>query len=249
MIENRYITQAQIYPDGAPYDGLGFCDNQSHHIRNCIIDLSGTSLDMMDEAVSFTWGSSGLVENCVIKGAGKLILCGSGDQDRRALEEHKSVTFKNCILEDFSRRGPEVQCGMKVTLENCLIKNWGDPRRFLVRSFGAWAHDGGELIIRNCVFEQGGLLTRNFLSDLVSHIGQAVNDSGIKSLLTWEAWLPGRCRGATATAGGSITCENCYKNHWWVKVQNLKSKMSFDEAEDLKENLEAMYNNLQNICS
>ena len=84
------------------------------------------------------WGSSAVFRRCVIRGAGKLVLCGSGDTDKLNVERGKTVIFEDCILEDFGRRGPEAQSGMRVMLRGCLIRNWGAPDRFDVRSFASW---------------------------------------------------------------------------------------------------------------
>lgn len=64
-----------------------------------------------------------MVDECVFTGAGKLVLCGSGDIDKRAVEAGKSVCFRDCVFADFGRRGPEAQAGMRVGLENCSIIN------------------------------------------------------------------------------------------------------------------------------
>ena len=61
------------------------------------------------------------------------------------MERGKVVIFEDCILEDFGRRGPEVQSCMWIILRRCLIRNWGEPGRFDVRAFAAWAHHGGLL--------------------------------------------------------------------------------------------------------
>lgn len=119
-IENRYITRP-----GSQGDGLTLCDGQHYVLRNCLIDLSGNDLDEIDEALGITWGCSAEVYNCVFRGAGKLVLCGSGDRDKLSLEHGKQVVFNDCLFENFSQRGPEVQDGMRVELNRCVIRNWG----------------------------------------------------------------------------------------------------------------------------
>ena len=94
-------------------------------MEDSIIDLSACPLERLDEAAGITWGSRAIFRRCVIRGAGKLILCGSGDADKLAVERGKVVIFEDCILEDFGRRGPEVQSCMWIILRRCLIRNWG----------------------------------------------------------------------------------------------------------------------------
>ena len=140
-------------PDAGGH-GLDMSNGQDWLVEDCLIDLSACPLDKLDEAVGVTWGSSAVFRRCVIRGAGKLVLCGSGDTDKVNIERGKTVIFEDCILEDFGRRGPEAQSGMRVMLRGCLIRNWCAPDRFDVRSFGAWAHHGGSIEAVDCVFDQ-----------------------------------------------------------------------------------------------
>lgn len=225
-IEGRYFNHP-----GSQGDGLTLCDGNSYRIKNCLFDMSANSLEDIDEALGITWGSSAVVENCVFRGAGKLVLCGSGDADRKADEHGKKVVFMNCIFENFGRRGPEVQDGMMVELNNCLIRDWGEPSRFTVRSFGAWAHGKGSHIrALSTIFMQDSLFTRNFLADMIGHIGQAWNDRGIKGILSRDAWVPGRARALTASDGGCIDAWNCYFNKWWL-MGNCQPCLLMDEQE------------------
>jgi len=199
-------------------DGLGFADGKEYLVQDCIIDLSACPLDTIDEAVGVTWGSSATFQRCVIRGAGKLCLCGSGDADKVDVEEEKRVRFIDCVLENFGRRGPEVQSGMRVFLQNCLVRNWGDPSRFTVRNFGAWAHKGGRIDAIGTIFWQDRFLRpwKQFWADLFDHIGQAWNDEGIRGLLRLSTWIPGVCKGLLATDGGEAYAWQCWKNHWWI---------------------------------
>lgn len=222
IIENKYINYCIKNADGSYTDGLSLCDNMQYTIRNCVIDLSKVSLNEMDEAIGITWGASATIENCVIRGAGKLILCGCGDEDKIPIEKDKSVVFKNCILENFSRRGPEVQNGMKVKMYRCLIQNWGDSDRFSVRSFAGWAHgEDSEIYAEDCLFKQKSFYHFYLFDDLVAHIGQAVNDSGlIKGIFSKSAWQPGICKGLVSSCGGKVTANHCWKNKWWIDIEN-----------------------------
>ena len=141
----RELREQRITAPGTGGDGLGMSDGQSWLVEDCVIDLSACPLEGLDEAVGVTWGSRALFRRCRIRGAGKLLLCGSGDADKLAVERGRVVIFEDCILEDFGRRGPEAQSGMRVILRRCLIRNWGEPERFDVRAFAAWAHHGGRI--------------------------------------------------------------------------------------------------------
>lgn len=245
-IANQYITKLQqLGPRYTEKDGLGMYDGEEYLVHDCIIDMSEAT--DVDEAAAVTWGSSATFRRCVIRGAGKLFLCGSGNADKREKEEGKTVTLIDCILEDFGRRGPEVQCGMSVYMEHCLIRNWGDPDHCDVRNFGAWAHDYGQIYAVDCVFWQDGFFRPigQFFRDICNHIGQAVNDEGLKALLYPSTYLPGVCRGLTASDGGKCGGTHCFNNHWWIKMQNVDWKMDKNEAEDLIFSLEALYANLR----
>ena len=244
-IANKRITRVdQLGPAYTANDGIGIFDGHEYLVHDCIIDLSG--VDAGDEVVAVTWGSSAIFRRCVIRGGGKLCLCGSGDNDKRNVEDGKTVTFTDCIFENFGRRGPEVQSGMSVTMHNCLIRNWGDPDFFSVRNFAAWAHDEGELRVERCVFWQESFLRPigQFFKDIANHIGEAVNDSGLIALLYPSTYIPGVCRGLMESDGGSVSAEKCYKNHWWIRLQNAKNGMSKDEAQELIATLESMANAL-----
>ena len=229
-------------------DGLGlFQDNAVYDVHDCIVDLTECGLDDQDEALSTTWGASATFRRCWIRGAGKLVLCGSGDEEKKGCEQYKEVYFQDCLLENFGRRGPEVQSKMSVVLQDCMIRNWGDPTRFSVRNFGAWAHDKGSLDILNCIFWQDQFVRPlgQMLRDIGNHIGQAVNDGGVLALLSPLSYLPGVCRGATASNGGKINCWHCYRNHWWIKLHEHTDPMNKEEADELIKKIEAMKENLK----
>lgn len=237
-ISNRYITK----PVSKGADGLGLEDGQEFHIHDCYIDLQDNPLDSLDEAMGITHGSHGLVERCVIRGAGKLILCGSGDKEWVEKEEGKTVTFRHCIFEQGGRRFPEVQDGMRVTLQRCLIQEWGKKSRFIDRSFGAWAHKDGYIYAQDCVFRQQSL-RRGFLwwlKDITAHIWQALIDDGFKALFQRKTYLPGTCRALTCDNTGGVYAINCWRSHKEMLVENCVSWMSDKKADALIEELEKM---------
>lgn len=207
IIENKYITQKNEHGDG-----ITLCDGKFHEVKNVIVDFSSYPPDEVDEAIGITWGSSAYVKDCIFRNCGKLVLCGSGDEDKKEVEFGKKVTFENCIFENFGRRGPEVQSGMSVILKNCLIQNWGYTAEFTVRSFAGWAHgENSYIYAENCMFvSYDSRNLKQVITDRINHLGQAYNDEGIKGLFSKYAWTSGIKKALTATDGGMVTSDNCY---------------------------------------
>ncbi|WP_419492392.1 hypothetical protein, partial [Desulfovibrio sp.] len=165
------------------------------------------------------------------------------DTDKLNVERGKTVIFEDCILEDFGRRGPEAQSGMRVMLRGCLIRNWDAPDRFDVRSFGAWAHHGGSIEAVGCVFDQSCLWRgwQIMVRDWLAHLGQAWNDEGLRGLLRPANWLPGICRGLVATAGGQVWAENCHATRWWIRLEGHRGpRMGRKEASAVVERRERL---------
>ena len=102
----REVREQRITAPDAGGHGLDMSDGQSWLVEDSIIDLSACPLERLDEAAGITWGSRALFRRCVIRGAGKLLLCGSGDADKLAVERGNTVIFEDCIIEDFGRRSP-----------------------------------------------------------------------------------------------------------------------------------------------
>lgn len=227
-------------------DGLPLSGGEHYKIENCIIDLSNWDIEDIDESVGIIWGSSAEFHNCVIKGAGKLILCGCGDEDKMESEIGKRVEFHRCILEDFGRRGPEVQDKMEAYLDSCLIQNWGISSRFCVRSFAAWAHSGGKIYVDSCVFKQNNLKYGfiNRILDFMNHIGQAYNDEGLKGVFRKKTFIGGRLWGLVSTGTGYVQATNCWKSNEKILIENSKNPMDNNEAKLLIAELEIMKKHL-----
>lgn len=209
-------------------DGITLCDGEHYYIQDVIVDLSDWNTDEIDEAIGITWGCSAVISNCIFTGAGKLVLCGSNDPDKADVEKGKEVIFNNCVFEHFGRRGPEVQCGMKVQLNDCFILDWGSDDRFDTRNFGAWVHgEGSELTAVNCIFGQHSLgRGKHWFKDWYNHLGQAINDEGILSIFKKRSWVSGRRRALTASNGGIARAINCYKSSDELIIDGLESEMS-----------------------
>lgn len=221
VIERQRITRpGQLGLGFTPDDGLGLWQPREYVVRDCIIDLADMPLETLDEAAAVTWGASAMFLRCVIRGAGKLILCGSGDPEKAALETGKRVVFDHCILEDFGRRGVEAQAGMRVTLKHCLVRNWGDPARHTVRDFASWARHGGRIYAVDTVFWQDRFARpwRQFWGDFTARLGQAWNDEGWRGLLRLDTYSPGVCWGLVAGPGGAVSAWHCWANRWWITL-------------------------------
>ena len=203
-----------------PDDGIGIWQNKVHlECSRCIVDLKDVPLDEQDEAVSVTYGCTANFHYCIFRNTGKLILLGSGDEKARKDEEGSLVTFNNCIFEEFGRRGPEVQAGMVCLLNNCIIYNWCSPKYFTVRGFAGWAHDGGKIIAKDCIFLNSNQMTlKQRIQDKVYHISQAWLDDGMKSMFNWRTYVPGWQRGLI----GDIDAEHCYASDGVVIEHNHK---------------------------
>ena len=244
-IRNKRITRpGQLGAGYTSDDGIGMYQPLTYEVEDCIIDLSAWPVEELDEGAACTWGASTTFKRCVIRGAGKLVLCGCGDDDKVPVESGKKVELIDCILEDFGRRGPEVQDGMQVLMHGCLIRNWGKPDRFTVRNFGSWAHRGGRIDAVGCVFWQDSFWRplKQMIADLCDHIGQAWNDEGIRGLLRLSTWIPGVCKGLLATNGGEAYAWACWRNHWWIAMpwRHTTEMMDDSDAEQLIEGLEQM---------
>ena len=76
VLENERVT-APAVPGG---DGIMVRgDDGETVVRRCVVEFSGVPLEDMDEAASFVQGAHARVVQCRFTGAGKLVLCGSGD--------------------------------------------------------------------------------------------------------------------------------------------------------------------------
>lgn len=245
VVSRRRITRpGQLGQGFTSADACGLYLPGEYLVQDCIIDLSEQPLQEIDEAVSVIWGASATFRRCVIRGAGKLVLCGSGDADRVEAESTARVLFEECLMEDFGRRGVEAQAGTCVGLFRCLIRNWGTPSRHTVRDFAGWTHHGGHIAATECVFWQDTFWRplRQFRGDLGAHLGQAWHDEGWRGLLRPSTYLPGVCRGLLATAGGEAAAWRCWRNHWWIAFpwRRTTAMMPDSEALALVHDLESM---------
>lgn len=202
-IHDKHITTLAHYRD----DGIQFAVPGEHfHVTDTIVDLTNMPLEWQDEIVAVSWGASATFERCVFRGGKKACLLGCGDSYKLPDEYGKTVTFKDCVFENFGRRGIEVQNGMVAHLENCLIRNWGHPDFFDVRNFATWAHKDGRVHLDKVVFYREDLRVPLWqrAADHWNHFWQAVKDGTVFSQPTFQ---PGIRWGAI---GEGITGKCCW---------------------------------------
>ena len=221
-ITHETIVTPGFLPDN-PKDGLGMSRKNTHFvIRDVTVDLENYSLDDIDEAASVTYGSSAFIANSVFENAGKLFLCGSGDSHKIDDETGKTVIFTRCIFRNFSRRAVEAKSGMKIVMYNCIIENWGEPTRFIDKSFAAKASNGASIKLVNCTFIQKSFWKgwKQMLKDFANNFWQSLKEEPFLGLFRLRTWLPGVCQGLVKGKDGSVIAFNCKKNKWWIYIEN-----------------------------
>lgn len=209
-------------------------------IQQCVFDFRGCPQDQQDEVIDGVSGAVLRLQGCVILGGIKAMLAGNGDNPGSDVR-YANWELENCVIIGSGRRCPEAQDGTAVTMRRCWIHNWG--RAFDVRAFGAWAHRGALITAEDCLFTQSsfwGLGLRNTLADLGNHIGQAVNDDGLAALLRPRTYLPGVCRGLTASTGGQTLATRCYRNRPWIKIDGCNNYIGRADARRIVEQIEAI---------
>lgn len=234
IIEEQYIT-APLSRGG---DGITVYGSDGPVIiRNCTVDLGRWPLDKLDEGISGVDGARAVIRRTRVTRVGKAILWGNGDYPDT--DPDAELVLEDCIIRDVGRRAPEAQDGVRVIMRRCVIRNWGIGSRFTVRSFGAWAHDGASIRAEDCVFWQDRFLQaglRGLVADLANWIGWCWQRRDW-NLLHW--FLPGVCRGLTASQGGKVSARRCYANHWWIRLQGHQgARMEKREALALMAELE-----------
>lgn len=224
------------HEDGVKVDGTG---QGVTEIRRRIFDFRDYPRGDQDEVLSGVNGAVVRLYGCVILGGIKAILAGNGNHPGEDMARAR-WELDSCVIMGAGRRCPEAQDGATVTMRRCWIHDWGQA--FDVRAFGAWAHRGGRVIAEDCLFTQsGGLLElglRNTLADIGNHVGQAVNDHGLRAVLWPSSWRPGVCRGLTADTGGLALSTRCYRNRPWIIVEGCNQWMSREQALDTVLHLE-----------
>lgn len=198
-----------------------------------VFDFRGVPADEQDEVISGVDGAVVRLRGCVILGGIKAILAGNSEYPVADVTQAR-WDLEECVIMGSGRRCPEAQDGVTVTMRRCWIHDWGQA--FDVRAFGAWAHRSGRIIAEDCIFTRsGGLLAlglRNTLRDVANHIGQAVNDYGLRALLRPRTYLPGVCRGLTADTGGLALATRCYRNRRWIRLEGCNDFMDYGRALD-----------------
>lgn len=219
--------------DDPSVDGIQLVGSGLAHVRHCVVTRTGYNPVQADELASAVDGADVVFYRCRFMDNGKGYLQGTGDTPNRDLQKIQRSVFYECIFDGNSRRNPFIQIGQGY-MSRCLIRNWG--QRFHLKSFGARAGNWGQLLISNCIFEQ-----ESFLSCLK------------RGHLFWDTFghylfplpgMPGFMRGAYAEGHGSVLTHECYKNRWWIYLQNRMGDMSKGNAMLLKAHLDEVVPNV-----
>lgn len=199
-------------------------------IKNCIIDLREVPYNEQSAAISGICGSVVIVEDTIIIGAKTAITCGAGMykyQDRRSTWGLNNVAFIDC-----NNGCPEVQNGVQMFMNNCLIENWG--KNFCDLSFGARSVSGAYLEAINCLFIQNhtpGL--KNFFKDLYNHARLANSNKPSKLM---DYITPGFKRAATSTPTGRMILTNCYFSSPSLRKDGCMNSVSLYRGKELLSN-------------
>lgn len=177
-------------------------------IQDCIFDLSAVPLADQDEAIDCIKGAHVVIERCVFIGCKKAILGGNGDYPA---EDKASgvLVLRKCAFIRCGRRCPEVQDGVRASMSDCWVHNWG-AGCFDVRTFGAWSHRGATLTVKDSLFSRTRGLTRwHWMVDHANHIGEAINDGALLDIFSSTSWISGADRGLDYSGGGLGTSYGC----------------------------------------
>lgn len=213
--------------EGDGTDGIQLNGNDFYMVKNCVIHRNGSDPTSADESASGINGADVIFYRCRFRDNGKGYLQGTGETNDFDLLLGQRAIFYECIFENNSRRNPFIQVGQGYLIR-CLVKNWG--KCFHEKSFGARAGSCGQLLVVDSIFEQENFLTclKRFHT-LKDTFGQYL----------WPLFgVPGFMRGAYADIGGHVITRNCYKNRWWIYLQNRQGKMSYNKMFSLKTHLE-----------
>ena len=211
MRPSRYIS-GEVFT--SPSFGLGgdcvqvWGSDGGTLIQDCIFDLSAVPLDEQDEAIDCIKGAHVVIDRCVFIGCKKAILAGNGDWPDEDAAGGR-VSLSQCVFIGCGRRCPEVQDGVRASMSDCWVHNWG-AGCFDVRTFGAWAHSGATLDVTGTLFSRARPLTRwHWVVDHANHLGEAVNGGSLLDVFSETSWISGADRGLDYTGGGLGTSSGC----------------------------------------
>ena len=177
-------------------------------IDSCIFDLAGVPLSGQDEAIDLIKGARADIRRCVFLGCKKAILAGNGDWPDEDAAGGR-VSLSQCVFIGCGRRCPEVQDGVRASMSDCWVHNWG-AGCFDVRTFGAWSHRGATLTVKDSLFSRTRGLTRwHWVADHANHIGEAVNDGTLLDVFSKTSWISGAERGLDYSGGGLGASYGC----------------------------------------
>ncbi|MBQ3569594.1 MAG: hypothetical protein IJA20_02850 [Methanocorpusculum sp.] len=214
-------------------------------IKNCVFNFLSYDVDALDELVSCVNGADVHIENCIFLGGPKAVMAGNGEYPI-ADSTHGSLVMENCFIGWSGRRCPEVKHGVKATMRNCWIHDWG--MYFDTRAFGAWACDGGTIIAEHCLFTRTLDSSFSFFlswKDRFNHLGFAINRNGIGELFRPRNWRSGLNRALTAWDTGTVYASKCYCNSDDIIIENCNEYLTKNQAIVIVEHLNNLCPNPQ----
>lgn len=243
VIENK-VFDKPLYDNG---DVIRCYGNPGDYfiIKNCVFNFLSYDVDVLDELVSCVNGSDVRIENCIFLGGPKAVMAGNGEFPI-ADSIHGALEMENCFIGWSGRRCPEVKHGVKATMRNCWIHDWG--AYFDTRAFGAWACDGGTIIAEHCLFTQTpGSSLPFFLSwkDRFNHVGFAINRSGFGEVFNSYNWRSGLYRALTSWGTGMVYASKCYQNNPAIIIENCNEYLTKSQAEVIVNHLNVVCPNPQ----
>ena len=235
VIENQ-VFDKPTYENG---DIIRCYGNQADKflIKNCVFNILSLPEDKQDEIISCINGADVHIENCIFLGGIKAVMAGNGEYPVADSVQGK-LTMENCFIGWSGRRCPEVKHGIKATMRNCWIHDWGTY--FDQRAFGAWACDGGIIAAEQCLFTRTPNATiewYNRWKDRFNHVGFAINRRGIGELFRPRNWRSGLYRGLTAWGNGVVYASKCYRNNNDIIIENCNEYLTRNQAAIIVEHL------------
>lgn len=229
IIGCRFHDIVGLHPDhhGAELHGPNAGKpNPMYIFRECVFDNEDIEPDSYDEGVALVNAPTVVFNRCRFTHWGKAALVGNGDHVEE--DVNLRVTFNECVFEHNGRRSPFIQYG-QATLNDCLIKDWGDPKYFYLKSHGLRVGKDASCEVNNSVFIQEKFWPgfKNFFTDVFNQYSPIL--------------IPGNFRGAYAENAGRLKINHCYKNSifvWFSEKNN--NPMSKKEAKEKEEYLETV---------
>ncbi len=219
----QVISNKILKPNGEyGQDGLVIRGPQEVLIEHCLFTNEGANPLQADELLDISGGAKVTIRHCEFRMNGLGILIGNSadDADMENKKLGLNVLMEYCYLHDMSRRFPRIHGGT-LRMHHCLIENWGLPNTFHEKSFGVRVGPKAKGYIDWCIFKQPSMWAFMNANRFQDPFGPRL--------------------GAYSDDGNGVKASNCYKNHWWINVENcngwLDKQVAYDLEKEIKANL------------